>query len=179
MVPESSEQQVATSTIPDDPGPTAGDRRLRAVGLGVVLAVVLLSAAGMTGVRTTTASVSSSRFDLEVLHASIARPGLATPFSMTVRSREGPLPETVTVRVDAGYLEMFDEHGLTPTPITTHNDPDWTWWTFEVPEGSEALTVSLDARLEPSVQWRRAATVALLTGGETAAEVDLETWVLP
>lgn len=138
-----------------------------------------LAVSGMAGVRTTTSALDSGAFSMEVLHASISRPGLATPFAVTVRSQGRALPETVTLRISSDYLSIFDEHGLTPAPARTHSDSQWTWWTFQPPEGSHELSVALDARLEPSVQWRRHADVALILGDEPQAETRITTWVLP
>lgn len=140
---------------------------------------MVLAVSGMAGVRSATSTVDAGRFTMEVLHASIARPGLATPFAVTVRSQGRALPESVVLRISSDYLSIFDEHGLTPAPTSAHRDPEWTWWTFQPPEGSDELTVALDARLEPSVQWRRQADVALILGDEPKAETQITTWVLP
>lgn len=178
---DSNPERVATFTIPPDPSGSwiRREKRLNLLGVLLVVAVVVLALFGMAGVRTATATVDSGGYTLEVLHASITRPGLATPFQVTVGSDGAPLPESVTLRTSSSYLSIFDEHGLTPTPTSTHSDSEWTWWTFRPPEGSHELSVVLDARLEPSVQWRRDATVTLVTGGGAEAETRITTWVLP
>lgn len=180
-MPEDPGGKVSGLTIPEEATPLwiRREKRLNLVSFGLVLLVVLVAMLGLVGVRTSTASDISPDVELEVLHSSITRPGLATPFAVTIRSREGSLPESVTVRVDSGYLDIFDEHGLTPSPARSHSNADWTWWTFQLPGGSEELTVTLDARLEPSVQWWRSGTVAVMVAEEVQAEVYVETWVLP
>ena len=170
-----------TFTIPPDAGGRwiRREKRLNLFGMLVVAGVVVLAGSGMAGVHSTTSTVDSGTFIMEVLHASITRPGLATPFAVTVRSQGGALAEFLTLRISSDYLAIFDEHGLTPAPTSAHSDSRWTWWTFQPPEGSHELTVALDARLEPSVQWRRDADVALILGDEPEAETQITTWVLP
>lgn len=178
---DSHPERWATFTIPPDlSGPwIKREKRLNLLGVLLVVAVVVLAVLGMAGVRTATATVDSGGYTLEVLHASITRPGLATPFRVTIRSEDAPLPESVTLRTSSRYLSIFDEHGLTPAPTGSHSDSEWTWWTFQPPEGSHELSVVLDARLEPSEEGHRDATVTLATGGEAEAETQISTWVLP
>lgn len=182
MIEESpDEEHEGTFTIPPDVGVPLikREKRLNLFGVLVVAGVVVLAVSGMAGVRTATSTVDSGRITMEVLYASITRPGLATPFAVTVRSHDEALAESVTLRISSDYLSIFDEHGLTPAPTSTHSDSEWTWWTFQPPAGSDELSVALDARLEPSVQWRRDATVKLSTGEEAEAETQITTWVLP
>lgn len=170
-----------TFTVPPEPSADEirREKRLNRVGFMAVVAVVVVAAVGLAGVRTSVASERSGLYRVAVTHPSIARPGLAAPLEIAIAPLSGVLPRSVTIRIDARYLAMFDEHGLTPTPAATYRDSEWAWWTFEVPGGRETLEVSLDARVEPSVQWRRAGTVALMSGTRPEAEVHLVTWILP
>ena len=62
-------------------------------------------------------------------------------------------------------------------PDGTTSRGDTVEWTFYPPPG-DTLRVSLDATIEPGVQWRRQATTTVSTGG-AAAEVAYTTWVMP
>ena len=143
-------ERDATSTIPsDESGRSRSEKYLRFAAFGLLGALVLFALVGLFGVRTTTETARGNGFVVDVLHASVARPGLAAPFSVEVRSDDGsPLPQRVTVRVDSTYLAMFDDNGMEPSPEASYNTSESTWWTFEVPSGSSSLRVDLDARID-------------------------------
>ena len=146
----------------------------------VILALVVAGLLGLIGVRAGHATASEGGLSLTVDHAAITRPGLATPFALVVESTDGsPLPATLTTRVSSEYLSMFDENGLEPDPASSFRSETWTWWEFEVPEGSSVLEVFFDARLEPGVQWGRPATAAVEIEGRETVAVDFATWVFP
>lgn len=169
------------STIPADSSGTDGwEAVFRAVSVTLVAGLVLLALTGFLGVRTATASNSANGYTISVTHASITRPGLATPFSISIAAADGtPLPAQVTMRIDSEYLEMFDENGLDPTPVSSFSTAQWTWWTFDVPGGQHELNVSFDARLEPAVQWGRAGSAVAEIDGDEMVAVEFTTWVMP
>ena len=169
------------STIPSEDSGTYGwESAVRYGSMAVILVLVLAGLAGFLGVRMSSTAASGNGLSLTVDHASITRPGLATPFSLVIESTNGsPLPPSVTTRVDSAYLAIFDENGLDPDPAASFQSEEWTWWEFEVPDGSSVLEVSFDARLEPAVQWGRSATAAVEVEGKEAAAVEFTTWVLP
>lgn len=167
------------STIPSEDSASNGwDSLLRAIALGLVAVLPILSLIGLLGVRTGVASSSSNGYTLEVNHARITRPGLPTPFQVTISNSRG-LPSEVTVHIDASYLTMFDENGLEPEPMESFNTTPSTSWTFAVPEGENELKVTFDARLEPAVQWGRSGHVTVEVEGRVVTAVDFHTWVLP
>lgn len=177
-----TDPEGSTSTRPpEDIGTSRGfDVGLRIFSIALMGAVVLAGLFGMFGVRSSTATASANGFSLEVTHASVTRPGLATPLTMKIATDGGsPLPETVTTRIASSYLAMFDEHGLDPQPISSFQSDGWTWWTFQVPSGASGLEVSLDARLEPSVQMGQASTAAVEIDDEQIVAVDFATRVMP
>lgn len=174
-------EDSSTVTIPQDATPAweTKEKAIRRVSLTLLSLLTVLSLLGLLGVRTTTSASSAGDLELVVTHASVSRPGLATPLSIAVRSLNGPLPSSLTLRLDTSYLAMFDEHGLTPEPSNVWATPRWTWWSFEPPRGERVLEVDFDARLEPSVQWRRAGSVALVTADQVTTEVAVITWITP
>jgi hypothetical protein len=176
-----SREDEATSTIPPSEGGANGwERGLRALSVGLVVAIVLVGLLGLLGVRTAVATASSNGFSISVNHAAITRAGLATPFDIEVSREDGsPLPAQITLRIGSGYLAMFDENGLEPEPSSSFNDPDWTWWTFDVPSDMSVLEFSFDARLEPAVQRGMGATAAVEVDGREMVAVEFDTWVMP
>jgi hypothetical protein len=172
-------------THPDSTEPPESPERATRVDLAYRRALIAFSATvllaallGLLGVREAEATASASGYELTVRHASVSRPGLATPFDVTVGRNEA-LPEEIVLEVSANYLAAFDENGLDPQPTRSFSDGERERWLFEVPAGEHRLTVSFDARLEPSVQWTRTATVRLLVEGEEVTVVELRTWVMP
>ncbi len=170
-----------TSTIPPEQSGTHGwEPGLRVLSLGLTVALVLLGAVGFLGVRTVTTSGSGRGYTISVTHAIVTRPGLATPFTIEIANESGhPLPRRITLRIEANYLEMFDENGLEPDPSASFRSEEWIWWTFDVPSSSTEFEASFDARLEPAVQWGRRGSVALEVDGTQMASVSIQTWVMP
>lgn len=174
-------QREDTSAIPpDDSGTNGYETALRVAAVCLITVIVVAGLVGLLGVRTSVATAVGDGISVSVGHASITRAGLATPLSILVESVDGsPLPGTLTTRVGADYMELFDENGIDPEPTSTFRNRQWTWWTFEVPDGAPELEISFDARLEPAVQWGRSSTAAVEVGGVEVASVDFSTWVLP
>ena len=169
------------STRPhDEAGIDGTDRWLQLISQGRIVVLIGAGLLGLLGLKTATAGATANGLRLEVLHATVTRPGIATPFTVTVATEDGsPLPATVTLRIDRAYLGIFDENGLDPDPVSTFQDDRWTWWEFDVPEGGTTITVSFDARLQPSVQSGRQGTVAVEVGGSEMVSVDFRTRVTP
>jgi hypothetical protein len=171
----------ALSTIPaDDSGTDGWETALRTISLIFVGVVVLAGLVGIFGVRTGTAQSSGNGLTVSVEHASVTRAGLATPFSVAIATDDGtPLPKQITTRIDSAYLEMFDENGLEPEPASSYQNGQWTWWTFDVPQGHDELEVSFDVRLEPAVQWGRKGSATVEIDGDEKVTVEFATQVMP
>jgi len=167
-------------THPEDAAGPAEQRRHRIerrLSLAVVFAVLVLGAANLLGVRTATVSASGGGFELSVTHASVSRPGLATPWTVRVRS-PGGFDGPVVLATSTRYLALFDENGLDPDPSeATSTDAD-TVWEFAAPPG-EVLTVTFDGRLEPAFHTGRPGTTSLLVDGEAVVSVSYRTVVMP
>jgi hypothetical protein len=169
-----------SSTIPSlDSGMDRWEISMRVVSLILIGGLVLAGATGLLGVRTAEATGTGGGYTLTVWYAETSRPGLATPFSLEVRSDTGDLPAEVTLRVSSSYLALFDDNGMEPDPVESYNTPEWTWWTFEIPPASDVLRVDLDARLEPAVQSAETATAAVEIDGLQVVSVNFTTWVAP
>lgn len=169
------------STIPaEDSGANGWEMVLRTVSLIVVGVVFLAGLIGIFGVRTRTAQNSGNGLTLSVLHASVTRPGMATPFSVAIATDDGtPLPSEITTRIASDYLGMFDENALEPEPASSYQNGQWTWWTFDVPSGHDELEVSFDVRLEPAVQSGRTGSATVEVGGDEKVTVEFATRVMP
>jgi hypothetical protein len=168
------------TTLPDEAAPKWWETALRFTTIGLVTLLVLAGAMGLLGVRTANASATSNGLQLTVSYAAITRPGLATPFSIAVRTTDGaPLPGTITIKVSSDYLAIFDDNGMEPQPTESYNTEAWTLWTFAVPEGEDTLTMDLDARLEPAVQWERSGEAGLEVDGQEVVSVGFTTRVAP
>jgi hypothetical protein len=151
-------------------------RAWRRVGIAAFTLLVLAGVAGLLGVRTTTTSSSSGPLTVSVTHAQVARPALAVPYRLSIR-QDGGFDEQIEVRITTRYLEAFDENGRNPEPAESSTDEDETIWTFDPPDG-EVLTVWLDTRVEPGVQWRVGGRTTVSTGAATV-RVDHPIWIFP
>lgn len=174
------DRQGATVPAPSELGSVRRGRLGRRVFAAGLVAFLGLGVLGFYGVRTRQVSAVGGGYELTVVYTSVTRPGLATPWSVEVRRAGGFGDELVSVAVTAAYFDVFDENGLDPDPAEATNDGERTIWRFLPPPG-DTLTVTFDARLEPSVQLTVAegrATVLDAAGGDAVA-VSFRTWVLP
>ncbi len=147
----------------------------------VVVGVVVLAITGALGLRTATASQHDGDLSVEVSHASVSRPGLPTPLTITVATVDGSaLPAELTVEIPRSYLDLFDENGLAPEPDAVASDGFTETWTYST-AGESILSIDFDARLQPNAQWgiqRGWITVSAQDAG-AAVRVDFETRVMP
>ncbi len=170
----------STSTLPTPPDdrPLPADRVLHAVLLLVLAAVLALGVTGRLGVSSEVASAQVDDIRLSVEHAAATRPGISTPLDITVSSETG-LPDSVVIEIGADYMLSFDFNALSPAPAEEFNDGERQRWTFDVPEGSDTLGVSLDGRLDPSVQSSLTTEVIAMVGDHAPIVVTIDTRVLP
>jgi hypothetical protein len=169
----------ATSTLPRDEGLRQArlDRRITAGLVACFAVVVLLAVFGLLGVKTTTTSTRmADGTEVEIHYARVTRPGLATPWTVTVH-RPGGFDGPITVRSTSTYFDLFDENGLDPDAATATQDGEMVIWTFDPPPG-ETFRLSFDARSEPGAQWGRDAATEIEVDGDVAT-LTYRTWVLP
>ena len=171
---------MSTPTAPADPDLSdlrraRWGRRLFFVALTAFLVLGLLNA---YGVRTRETSVMAGGDRLTVRYASVTRPGLASPWSVELRREGGFSSPTVTLSADAAYFDIFDENGVEPEPVESRNDGDRIVWTFLAPVG-DTLTFSLDARIEPAVQLKRARGEVSVPDARRPLSVEFSTFVMP
>lgn len=167
-------------TLPSDAADLDAARRARAVRrvfLALVTLLVLLGLSGLLGVRTGVVSATADGYTLEVTYAAMTRPGLATPFSITVE-QDGGFTSGFELETSSAFLEAFDENGLDPEPVASSGDGEWVGWEFDQPDG-DTFELGFDARLEPAVQWRRDGITRLLVDDVVVAEVAYTMWVMP
>lgn len=152
-------------------------RALRRVSLAVLGGYVGLAALGFLGVRSQTVVASGGGYRLSVTYGQVGRPGLAVPWTVVVR-REGGYDGPVEVATTAAYFRLFDENGLDPDPIEARSHGGLLVWRFAAPDG-EVLTIDLDARISPAVQWGTTAVTSVLVDGRPVVTVRYRTWVVP
>jgi hypothetical protein len=152
-------------------------RTLRRMFMALLAAVLVAGLTGYLGVKTRTVTAAGGGYQLTVTYGQVSRPGLATAWSFEIR-REGGFDDPVTVSTSAKYLDLFDENGFDPAPSKVTATPDAVIWEFDPPPG-DTLSVSLDGRIEPSVQWGRDGETSVLEDGEAVVTARYRTWVVP
>jgi hypothetical protein len=169
----------AGSTYPVNPSARWDmfERALRSVSFLVVFGVVVLALFGFAGLATGSATTVGDEFSVRVEHATVSRPGLATPFFIEIESRYGTLPDELTVELPRDYLGMFDENGLDPPPDSITSDGETEIWTFR-PGDVAVLSIDFDARLQPNMHYSRDAWV-IVESDDSAVRVDFRTRVMP
>lgn len=170
----------AASTLPQDPSVRwqRFEKTLRALAVVVAFGVVGYALFGCAGLTTASSSKTSGALSATITYASTTRPGLPTPFIISIETVDGePLPAMIDVEIPRHYLSMFDENGLDPAPDAVSSDGTTEVWTFRL-DGQPKLVIDLDARLQPNMHYGRDGWVEI-TGGVDAVRVDFHTRVLP
>ena len=171
---------VATAPERTDRRAVQRERRWRWPFVTALALFLALALAGVFGLRTASASSAGGGYEMRVTYARITRPGLATPLDVEVSRRDGAaLDGPVQVAVTAHYLAMFDVNAVSPAPSSESRTPDEVVWEFDPPPGGGPLAISLDARVEPGIQWGRDGEVQVLDGGEPVVGTRFHTWVTP
>lgn len=165
-------------TAPRDDGLSASRHGLwwRRGTLAVLTAFVLAALAQQLGVRTDTVRATSGSLEVQVRYADRARGALAAPFEIDVE-RAGGFDGPIEVRTAQAYLAIFDDNGFEPEPSSVSTADGEVIWTFDPPPGN-ALSVVLDARIEPGVFGRERGTTTVVVGDDTVT-LDYTTWVAP
>jgi hypothetical protein len=176
---EARPRERSTSTRPgiEPIGKLRRYRAARRAGLGAMGLIVLLGVGNVLGPRTGTAMVSDDGIELAVTYARVTRSGLATPWTVRVRSSAG-FSRPITLTTSATYFERFDFNQWYPEPASTTRRGDLLVLTFEPPEG-EVLRVDFDGRASPTFGLGSAATTALETQGMPPLSVEYRTVVMP
>lgn len=149
-------------------------RRVFMTGLFIFLGLGL---SGQLGVQSRSTTAAGGGYELTVTYAQVSRGGLATPWSFEIR-RPGGFDGPVTVSSNTSYLDIFDENGFDPEPSSATATPEAVIWEFEPPDG-DTLAVSLDARVEPGVQWAKTGETSVLVDGKPVVTAKYKTWVMP
>lgn len=167
------------STLPHDEGLRHArvDRRISTALVGLFTIVVVVALFGLLGVKSATTSTRmADGTEVELHYARITRPGLASPWAVTVH-RPGGFDGPIIVRSTSEYFDLFDENGLDPDAAAATQDGEMVIWEFDPPPG-ETFRLSFDARIEPGAQWGRDATTEIEIDGAVAT-LSYRTWVLP
>ena len=157
------------------------ERALRSFSVVVVFGIVILALFGFAGLATSSADATAGDLTVRVDYATVSRPGLATPLSITIESTTGQLPEELTVEIPRAYLSMFDENGLDPSPEAITSDGETEIWTFQ-PGDVATLSIDFDARLQPNMHYGRDGWVIVRGDGadtDPGVRVDFHTRVMP
>lgn len=139
--------------------------------------VVVLALLGVLGVSSETSGATAPDYELSIDHATVARPGLSVPFSVTIK-KNGGFQGPVDVSISSSYLDLFDENGLSPAPETASADDEKVFLRFAPPPG-DTLSISFDVRIDPSVQQGASGEVAVIDSGLEVVSATMQTTVLP
>ncbi|HEV7918754.1 MAG TPA: hypothetical protein VGO97_04180 [Solirubrobacterales bacterium] len=149
-------------------------RRACTAALGIF---ILLGATSVLGERKTSVHAAARGYTLDVKYSRVSRPGLDTPWQVTVR-RDGGFPGPVVLRTTAAYFDLFDENGLDSEPDSVEQDDRWVTMTFDDPSG-DTLVIDFDARISPTTQRGKSASTALMDGDTPFLTVNYKTTVMP
>ena len=157
-------------------------RLLRRVFFAVICLILLAAVLGGLGVHTRTATASGGGYELSVTFDDITRSGLPGNMGIEIRrTGGGPWPPTIDVSMTSSYGDILDTNATDPEPVESYTTGERTVQRFSTPPAGDTMTVSVDARVQPGVQWHRArGEVAILDdAGRDAVTVKISTFVMP
>lgn len=146
--------------------------------LAVVATVVLAGLLGLLGVRTVTVGATGGGYDVEVVHAQIARAGIDVPWEVRV-THPGGFGKEIELAVTATYFDIFETQGFIPEPSKSTRDGETWYLTFDAPTDSDTFVLGYDAYIQPSAQRGAAGTLSVLERGLPVATVQFRTRLLP
>jgi hypothetical protein len=151
----------------------------RRLVLTLLIALVLLGAAGLLGPRGRTVSASAGRYDLEIEYPQIARGGLPVDWKLRV-VRRGGFTGPVTIAISEAYLDLLDIGTVFPAPTAQTSLPPYVHLTFERPP-LDILDVSFAASGQASIEDAGVhdAEAIVVTDGRPVVRVSYRTWVVP
>jgi hypothetical protein len=168
--------------LPTSPEPTGLDRLRRArtgrrAILAVLLAILVLAAANVLGLRVGAVTAAGGGYRIAVTYAEVTRPGLATPWGIEV-SREGGFDGPIRIATSRAYLHLFDYNVVHPQPAKETGTRELVIWEFDPPPG-RTFRVSLDGRLEPTEHVSQSSSTSVLEGDVPVVTVHYTTRVVP
>jgi hypothetical protein len=170
-----------TSTIDIQPD-LARDRhglRGRRLAMLAIAVVVVLGAAGVLGVRSTTTRSHGGGYTLSVTYPRVTRAGIPAALRVEVTG-DDPITEPVRLAITASYLDLFDEQGVRPEPSASTTSGSFLVWEFDPPLRGRRLTVRIDVIMETGRHFGQDGMVALVDDdGRIVTAVDLDTDVAP
>jgi hypothetical protein len=149
----------------------------RRLMIGVMVALVLLGAGGLFGVRSASVSTTRAGWTVTVDYARVSRAGLDTPWTVTVH-HPGGFPGPITLATSAAYFDMFESQGLAPEPSAETSTDRYIYQQFDPPPG-DTLQVSFDAYIQPASQLGHSAETAVIVAGREVARVSYRTRLVP
>ncbi len=168
--------------MPTSPEPS-GLRRLRRSRAGrrailaVLMAILVLAAANVLGLRVGAVTAAGGGYRIAVTYAEVSRPGLATPWGIEVR-REGGFDGPIRIATSRAYLHLFDYNVVHPQPAQETGTPEVVIWEFDPPPG-DTFRASFDGRLEPSEHLSQSAATSVLEDDLPVVTVHYTTRVVP
>lgn len=146
----------------------------------VLIVIALVVATGLTGnlgLHTRTETVTAGGYTLSLDYGWVARPGLDTPWQVTLVSETG-FDDPITLEVTADYFDIYETQGFFPEPDGMVRDASRLRMTFAAPEG-DTFVLFYDAYVQPSSQRGRDGVLSVIDGGHVAASLDFTTHLLP
>lgn len=164
----------------------ASSRRNAAVLVGSVILSLLMLVVVLDGLRVfdafgvQSATVRETVGDvtLEVEYPNVTRPGLASPFRITIEQTDR-FGDEVVIAIGRDYFGLWDFNTVLPAPSDETGTPEVVVWTFSAPDDG-VFVVQFDASIEPARQHGAAGRVAVLdTDGTEAVAVEFTTNIRP
>jgi|tagenome__1003787_1003787.scaffolds.fasta_scaffold20144492_2 hypothetical protein len=149
----------------------------RRAGTTVLVLILLAALGGWFGLRTATKQASQGAVTTRLHYAQITRRGVDTPWDLDV-NRQGGLGDDVTVRVSLSYLDLLDQHAISPQPDTESTSGDMIEWTFSKPPG-DTFHLRLDAEASPSAPFGRHHANTSIRVGSDETNTSFSTWIMP
>ena len=94
--------------------------------------------------------------------------------------RDSAFGDKIILRVDRTLFDHLDVNLISPAPSAETGTADLVEWTFDAPDDSRTMKITIDARMSPTeMPGVERLKFAILERGEVAVEVSPRLVVLP
>lgn len=152
-------------------------RALRRLFIAGVVALLVLSLAGLAGPRVATVRAEADGWVLEVEYPQRTRGGLPADLRILV-SHAGGFQGPITLALSVDYLTILQGHDLWPQPSGSTADESWLHLDFDPPTGT-TFAARYSARTTAALRRGADGVIAVLVGGVPVVSVPMTTVILP
>jgi hypothetical protein len=151
-------------------------RNIRRIGVLGLVALIVVTAAGLLGQKTNRVTATGAGYVLTVTYPSVVRPGLDVRFEVSVFNQRG-FGKSLTLSFERHYFDIFDLNSLRADADSSRADASHVYYTWNSVPGT-TFHFSLDMYAEYGEHLGADGATAIVASGKPVATARYHTrWV--